>query len=265
MQDVLILTKNNPLPDNPVSEDEYCVFTADPSVIDDTMIDSIKRVLDSGTDIAVIANCQSVLSAFDRLIYKIACGENTASPIAVGFKADKLASLVKDGKGNVYSVLIESVYSGMKRRHIDCDKKFSRSPAGLIGEYFSIFMASHALKYLFSSVAAFIIDYVLLLILSSVIPVASLEIGALIAWCVSSLTNFFINRSFVFRSAAPIPKALAEYYSLAAVVFVLKTYVLLELMTRLIGIPLGIAKPIAEVVFYVCNYFVQKRLIFKRR
>ena len=103
------------------------------------------------------------------------------------------------------------------------------------------------LKYLFSSGAAFVIDYVLLLLFDSILPfpAASMEIGALFAWIVSSLTNFFLNRNFVFASDAPLRIALPEYYGLAGVVFVLKTYVLLELLTRLAGIPLKYAKLIA--------------------
>lgn len=120
------------------------------------------------------------------------------------------------------------------------------------------------LKYLFSSGAAFVIDYVLLLLFDSILPfpAASMEIGALFAWIVSSLTNFFLNRNFVFASDAPLRIALPEYYGLAGAVFVLKTYVLLELLTRLAGIPLKYAKLIAEVVFFISNYIIQKMFIF---
>ncbi len=121
------------------------------------------------------------------------------------------------------------------------------------------------LKYLISSGAAFIIDYVLLLFLDALLPVASMELGALCAWCVSSLTNFFLNRNFVFSSNVPLRVALPEYYGLAGVVFVLKTYVVLELLTRLIGIPLKYAKLIAEVLFFVSNYFIQKLFIFRKK
>ena len=117
------------------------------------------------------------------------------------------------------------------------------------------------LKYLFSSGAAFVIDYVLLLF-DSILPVASMEIGAFCAWIVSSLTNFFLNRNFVFASDAPLRIALPEYYGLAGAVFVLKTYVLLELLTRFAGIPLKYAKLIAEVVFFISNYIIQKMFIF---
>lgn len=121
-------------------------------------------------------------------------------------------------------------------------------------------------KYLFSSCLAFAIDYVLHLYLNSVIPLAaSMEIGAFLAWCCSSAINFTVNRSFVFHSSAPLKVALPEYYSLAIVVHLLKSYVILELLTRVLHIPLGIAKPIAEVVLFAGNYIVQKKFIFKRK
>ena len=120
------------------------------------------------------------------------------------------------------------------------------------------------LKYLASAGIAFGIDYVLLLILDLLLPVASLEIGAFFAWLVSSMTNFFMNRNFVFASKKPIKKALSEYYGLAGIVFILKTYVVLELLTRFVGIPLKYAKPIAEVIFFVSNYIIQKIFIFKK-
>lgn len=145
------------------------------------------------------------------------------------------------------------------------DNNRSSEQTSLPARLYEKFMQSQSLKYLFSSCVAFVIDYVLLLILDRIIPVASLEIGAVIAWICSSLTNFFMNRNFVFRSSAPIRVAFIEYYGLAAVVFVLKTYVLLELLTRVLHIPLIIAKPIAEVIFFISNYFIQKLLIFRRK
>lgn len=121
-------------------------------------------------------------------------------------------------------------------------------------------------KYLFSSCLAFAIDYALHLYLNSVIPLAaSMEIGAFLAWCCSSAVNFTVNRSFVFHSSAPLKVALPEYYSLAIVVHLLKSYVILELLTRVLHIPLGISKPIAEVVLFAGNYIVQKKFIFKRK
>ena len=122
------------------------------------------------------------------------------------------------------------------------------------------------LKYLFSSCVAFGIDYILHLLFNAVIPSnASMEIGAFLAWAFSSITNFFINRNFVFHSSAPLRIALPEYYSLAGIVFLLKSYVILEILTRLFRIPLFAAKPIAEVVLFAGNYLIQKKFIFKKQ
>ena len=140
--------------------------------------------------------------------------------------------------------------------------KRSNEQISIFSRLYRIFMNSQSMKYLFSSCVAFVIDYVLLIILDAVIPVASLEIGAVIAWICSSLTNFFLNRNFVFRSSAPLRTAFAEYYGLAAVVFLVKTFVLLELLTRVFGIPLKIAKLAAEIIFFISNYFIQKLFIF---
>ena len=122
------------------------------------------------------------------------------------------------------------------------------------------------LKYLFSSCLAFAIDYGIHLYLDSAIPLAaSMEIGAFLAWCISSITNFFVNRNFVFHSSAPLKPALPEYYSLAVVVHLLKSYVILEILTRVLRIPLYFAKPIAEVVLFAGNYLIQKKFIFRKK
>ncbi len=133
--------------------------------------------------------------------------------------------------------------------------------------YWAMFLASRSLKYLFSSGVAFLIDYALLLLLARLFTFnGAVElVAAPGAWVISSLTNFFLNRNFVFRSDTPLLVALPEYYGLAAVVFLLKTYVLLELMVRGFGVPLEVAKLVAEVIFFISNYFIQKKFIFKEK
>lgn len=124
-----------------------------------------------------------------------------------------------------------------------------------------------SLRYIASSGIAFIIDYALHLTLESAFSgfALALEVGAVIAWAVSSQTNFWINRKWVFRSDKAVLPELGGYYGLAGFSFVIKTFVLLELMCRVLMIPLFIAKPIGEVVMFAFNYLVQKKLIFKRK
>ena len=55
------------------------------------------------------------------------------------------------------------------------------------------------------------------------------------------------------------------YYGLAIVSFSVKTFVLLELFVRVLKLSTWIAKPIAEAVMFIVNYFVQKKIIFKKK
>jgi len=58
--------------------------------------------------------------------------------------------------------------------------------------------------------------------------------------------------------------ALPEYYGLAAVVFGMKT-LLLTLMIKVLRIPDMISKIVAEILFFISNYFIQKKFIFKKK
>ena len=119
------------------------------------------------------------------------------------------------------------------------------------------------LKYFASSVAAFGVNYVLLLVLDKRIPsVGSMELAAVIAWIVSSFLNFTLNRKWVFRSDTSYKAAFLEYYSLYVVVFCIKTFGFLELLTRVLHLELWFAAPVAEAILFVCNYFIQKKWIF---
>ena len=60
-------------------------------------------------------------------------------------------------------------------------------------------------------------------------------------------------------------KAMGEYYGLATVVFVLKNYGVLEFFMRVLNINIAIAKPICELLFFVVNFFIQKKIIFRKR
>lgn len=206
----------------------------------------------------------------NSIIYSVAAGKAIPVPAgAVGFSRETAVSLAGARKFDPVSLIMESAERGIPTTNIQHKSSGKIGFFKLVSRWWSLFLSSHILKYIFSSVVAFAVDYVLLLLLTDllggILPKLSMEVAALLAWITSSLTNFAINRSFVFRSKAPLLTALGEYYGLAVVVFLLKTYVILELLTRVLFLPLGIAKPIAEVVFFITNYFIQKKLIFKKR
>lgn len=133
---------------------------------------------------------------------------------------------------------------------------------------FKQLLDKQAVRYLMSSCAAFLVEYVLLLVLNSLlggITIFSMELAAILAFICGSQINFWINRRWVFSSKKAVLPELGGYYSLAAFSFSIKTFVLLELTVRLVGIPLAIAKPMVEIVMFAVNYFVQKTLIFRRK
>lgn len=173
------------------------------------------------------------------------------------------------GTGNEYlvNIMFNSLYAPSSLSWVVLSKKRIDKECftNELKTIWYVFKASRSLKYIFSSFFAFLIDYMMLLILNSVIPVASLEIAAFLAWFISSVVNFTVNREFVFKTKAPLRLAIPEYYGLAGIVFVLKTYVLIEILTRLLVIPLFISKPIAEITFFILNYILQKKVIFRKR
>ncbi|MCD7771994.1 MAG: GtrA family protein [Oscillospiraceae bacterium] len=123
------------------------------------------------------------------------------------------------------------------------------------------------IRYGISSVIAFVIDYTILLVVEWLLGDFSLamEVAAVAAFCVSSQVNFHINRRWVFRSEKSMWAEMGGYYALAAVSFTIKTFVLMEVMTRVFLFPTWLAKSIAEVIMFVINFAVQKLLIFRKK
>ncbi len=239
----------------------------------DISFDNIKTIENALSARTVVIGKTTNRSKLKKLIYGIfgaSCGENNCGVIAI--PSNHLDKITPDCKKRTVQLIKEAETSKLPLCELPLSEDASnRGFFAFIADLFSLFLVSQPLKFLFSSSVAFIIDYLLLILLNkqfatlSAVSLGSMEISAIIAWCVSSLTNFTLNRYFVFRSNAPLLPSLAEYYGLAGAVFVLKTFVLLELLTRALHIPLWIAKLIAEVVFFISNYFIQKKFIFRRR
>lgn len=231
---------------------------------------SLAEEMSQNDGVTAVCGKGDFITKFNSFVYGVAAGKKIPVAVgAVGFSRDVSNALVGARKNDTMSLLMEAAALGIKIHSVSAGDDCAFDPARLIPRWWSLFLSSHILKYIFSSVVAAAIDYVLLLVLTDllggVLPALSMEVAALLAWIVSSLSNFMINRNFVFRSNAHVLKAMGEYYALAAPVFIIKSYGLIELLTRVISVPLWIAKPIAEVAFFVANYFIQKKLIFKKK
>ncbi len=109
-----------------------------------------------------------------------------------------------------------------------------------------------------SSLAAFAVDFVVLLVVSAL--TGNLLAAVVAARGVSSAVNFGVNRRMVFASRRPLRSTLLRYYLLVAVLL-LANYGLLAWLTGL-GVALALAKLVVEPALFLASYRVQRRLVF---
>lgn len=110
-----------------------------------------------------------------------------------------------------------------------------------------------------SSLAAFVIDAALVFALMAATD--SLVIAVVGARLVSATVNFLVNRSFVFDAVRGSWRRQLVGYASLAVILLLASYGALDLLTTA-GVPLLVAKPLADVVLFAVSWFVQQRQIF---
>lgn len=116
------------------------------------------------------------------------------------------------------------------------------------------------LMFALSSLAAFLLDTVALLVLAAL--TGSLLVAVIGARVISSTTNYLINRRVVFPQGRRLPVAVTamRYFALVAVLL-MANYALLTMLTGL-GIPLLAAKVLTELALFGVSYAVQAGLVF---
>lgn len=125
----------------------------------------------------------------------------------------------------------------------------------------SIRVFAPLLRYISSSLAAFVIDAVGLLLLFALTN--SLLISVIGARLVSASVNFLINRHLVFQSGTREHVARdALRYVILAMALVASSYVWLAVLVDW-GVPLVVAKVFSDVTLYIISFQVQRRFVFK--
>ena len=114
------------------------------------------------------------------------------------------------------------------------------------------------LKFAASSGIATIIDYVLVLLLNAV--TGTLLFPVVAARLVSASVNFAMNRRVFEATGVPLRRSALRYAALAVAV-VAGSYTMLAVLTG-IGMPLWIAKIIADTTMYLVSYSAQSRYVF---
>ena len=114
------------------------------------------------------------------------------------------------------------------------------------------------LKFAASSGVATVIDYVLVLLLNSL--AGALFFPVVTARLVSASVNFAMNRRVFEATGVPLRRSALRYAALAVAV-VAGSYTMLAVLTG-IGMPLWIAKIIADTTMYLVSYSAQSRYVF---
>ena len=87
--------------------------------------------------------------------------------------------------------------------------------------------------------------------------------ATIIARIISSFINYLLNRDKVFKSVENKFKTAIKYYILVIVQMFVSAF-LVDNLFKLIKIDATFIKIPVELVLFVCNYLIQKILIFKR-
>ena len=114
------------------------------------------------------------------------------------------------------------------------------------------------LKFAASSGVATVIDYVLVLVLNAL--TGALFFPVVAARMVSASVNFAMNRRVFEATGVPLRRSALRYAALAVAV-IAGSYTMLAVLTG-IGMPLWIAKIVADTTMYLVSYSAQSRYVF---
>ncbi len=125
-------------------------------------------------------------------------------------------------------------------------------------------------RYLISAVSAFAIDYAIFNVLNIYLTgmmqkSTKLFIATFAARAVSSLYNYFMNRSFVFKSQTGIHKSIWKYY-LLCICQVSLSYGLVFLLSSVFNAGTGleaVLKLVVDIILFLFSFRIQQGWVFK--
>lgn len=120
------------------------------------------------------------------------------------------------------------------------------------------------IKYLFSAGSSFVIDLILFTIFNYLLKdlgSISIIVATIIARILSSLYNYFLNSRFVFGNYDK--SSIIKYYALVVIQMIVSATSVYLLSMVFAKINDTIIKMVIDVVIFIVNYIIQKRVIFK--
>ena len=193
-----------------------------------------------------VSDTQTGLRAFsDRLIKRLL----TISGDRYEYETNMLMELARDGV-MMLEVPIKTIY-------IDDNSSSHFSPV-----QDSVRIYKEILKFSASSLAGFVSDYLLYILIT--LLSGSVVLANVLARVFSSTLNFTMNRRLVFKSSKPLAKSALQYFALAAFILVMNT-LLLTLLTSTLGVNVFLAKILTEMSMFFVSFTVQKGIVFRAR
>lgn len=117
------------------------------------------------------------------------------------------------------------------------------------------------MKFVLSSISCGIIDFVALFLFNGL--TRNLLLSVVAARIISSLCNYFINRTIVFHTQSQSHRSsIVKYYALVLFILVCN-YSLINLFVNMVGLPLVVGKLATECILYLLSYIIQHRIVFK--
>lgn len=178
-----------------------------------------------------------------------------------------------------YEIEIETIYiNNNEGSHFDTVKDSGRILKQIFKYIFKRLFSF--IKFAASSLTCFVIDWLSCLLFMQVIPSFTFDflsfkgiegnvfISSVLARIISSLTNYTINKRIVFAHNGR--NSFIKYIALVVVVMILSSSVLTVITTLLVAggmvkeQAVAIFKPIVDALFFVMNFLIQKKLIFKK-
>ena len=132
------------------------------------------------------------------------------------------------------------------------------------GSHFNTFTDSMRIgkrifAFMFSSISAFVLDYLIYWLLDSVILVPWVWLCSALARICSSIYNYFVNKNLVFKHISD-RTTMIKYFALCLFVLV-SNAALADLLSRVM--PSTDSRLPGDVLFFIINYYAQRDFVFK--
>lgn len=117
------------------------------------------------------------------------------------------------------------------------------------------------IKYLLVAILSFILDILLFNIFNHLW--LNIILATILARAISATFNFLLNRNKVFKSSSKASIALVKYFSLVIMQMLVSAFTV-DFLAKFISINPTFIKIPVEFILFICNYLIQKFLIFQK-